>query len=141
MKLKDTGIVLAFFGLMISLLSFKNNTTVTESTVAQSQWKNLTVLPQDISKDDLEKVMKGYNAALGVKCSYCHAAAQDKDGLDFASDAKKEKDFARHMIVMTQKINAENFNWEQDPNPENIQVVTCTMCHRGNTSATESMKL
>ncbi|MGG5576544.1 c-type cytochrome [Myroides sp. C15-4] len=137
MKLKNTWIVLGFLGLMISLLSFKNNTTVTESTVAQSEWENLKVLPQDISKEDLEKVMKGYNTALGVKCSYCHAPAEGKDGLDFASDAKKEKEFARHMIVMTRKINAEHFNWENDPNPENINVVTCTMCHRGNTSASK----
>lgn len=137
MKLKNTWIVLGFLGLMVSLLSFTNKTTVTESTVAQSEWENLKVLPQDISKEDLEKVMKGYNTALGVKCSYCHAPAEGKDGLDFASDAKKEKEFARHMIVMTRKINAENFNWENDPNPENINVVTCTMCHRGNTSASK----
>ncbi|MBB1149162.1 MULTISPECIES: c-type cytochrome [unclassified Myroides] len=137
MKLKNTGIILGFFCLMISLLSFKNNTTETETTVVQTAWKNLTVLPQDISKEDLEKVMKGYNAALGVKCSYCHAPAEDKEGLDFASDAKKEKEFARHMIVMTRQINAEHFNWKNDPNPENINVVTCTMCHRGNTSASK----
>lgn len=137
MKLKNTGIVVGFLGLMISLLSFKNTTTVIESTIEPVEWKNLTVLPKDISKEDLEKVMKGYNKALGVKCSYCHAPAEGKDGLDFASDAKKEKEYARHMIVMTRKINAENFNWNNDPNPENINVVTCTMCHRGNTDATK----
>lgn len=134
MKLKNTGIVVGFLALMISLLSFKNTTTVTETTVEPGEWKNLTVLPKDISKEDLEKVMKGYNKALGVKCSYCHAPAEGKDGLDFASDAKKEKEFARHMIVMTRKINAENFNWNNDPNPENIQVVTCAMCHHGKAS-------
>lgn len=138
MKLKSTWIVIGFFSLILSLLSFKNNTTVTERTVNESEWKNLTVLSNDLSKDDLEKIMKGYNSALGVKCSYCHAKATDKDGLDFASDAKKEKEIARHMIRMTRKINAENFNWENDPNPENINVVTCTMCHRGNKSATKS---
>ncbi|WP_413511051.1 c-type cytochrome [Myroides odoratus] len=138
MKLKNTWIVVGFFSLILSLLSFKNNTTVTERVVNESEWKNLTVLPSDISKDALEKVMKGYNAALGVKCSYCHAKAEDKDGLDFASDAKKEKEIARHMIRMTRKINAENFNWENDPNPENINVVTCTMCHRGHKNATKS---
>jgi len=134
MKLKNTGIVLGFLGLMISLLSFKNTTTVTERTIEPVEWENLTVLPKDISKEDLEKVMKGYNKALGVKCSYCHAPAEGKEGLDFASDAKKEKEFARHMIVMTRKINAENFNWNNDPNPENIQVVTCMMCHQGKAS-------
>ncbi|MDM1043579.1 c-type cytochrome [Myroides sp. 1354] len=134
MKLKNTCIVLGFLSLMISLLSFKNTTTVTESTVEPTEWKNLTVLPKDISKEDLKSLMKGYNAALGVKCSYCHAAAEGGDGLDFASDAKKEKEFARHMIVMTRKINAENFNWNNDPNPENINAVTCNMCHKGKAS-------
>lgn len=119
---------------MISLLSFKSTTIVTESTIEPTEWKNLTVLPKDISKTDLEKIMKGYNTALGVKCGYCHAPAEGKDGLDFASDAKKEKEFARHMIVMTRKINVENFNWENDPNPENIQAVTCNMCHKGKAS-------
>lgn len=134
MKLKNTCIVLGFLSLMISLLSFKNTTTVTESTVEPTEWKNLTVLPKDISKEDLKSLMKGYNAALGVKCSYCHAATEGGDGLDFASDAKKEKEFARHMIVMTRKINAENFNWNNDPNPENINAVTCNMCHKGKAS-------
>jgi len=134
MKLKNTGIVLGFLGLMISLLSFKNTTTVIESIVEPTEWKNVTVLPKDISQEDLKKIMKGYNASLGVKCSYCHAAAEGGEGLDFASDAKKEKEFARHMIVMTRKINAENFNWNNDPNPENINVVTCNMCHKGKAS-------
>ncbi|WP_353117426.1 c-type cytochrome [Myroides odoratus] len=134
MKLKNTCIVLGFLGLMISLLSFTNTTVVTESTVDPTEWKNLTVLPKDISKDELKKVMKEYSTALGVKCSYCHAPAAEGDGLDFASDAKKEKDFARHMIVMTRKINAEYFNWNNDPNPENNNAVTCNMCHKGKAS-------
>lgn len=78
MKLKNTWIVLSFFGLIVSLLSFKNNTTTTDRRLSDSEWKNLTVLPQDITKDDLEKVMKEYNAALGVKCSYCHVPAEGK---------------------------------------------------------------
>ena len=134
MKLKNTCIVLGFLGLMISLLSFTNTTVVTESTVDPTEWKNLTVLPKDISKDELKKVMKEYSTALGVKCSYCHAPAVEGDGLDFASDAKKEKDFARHMIVMTRKINAEYFNWNNNPNPENSNAVTCNMCHKGKAS-------
>jgi len=60
--------------------------------------------------------------------------------LDFASDEKKEKEYARHMIVMTRELNAKNFNWENSSNPEMINVVTCTMCHRGSASPTKSLK-
>ncbi|MEG0697700.1 MAG: photosynthetic reaction center cytochrome c subunit family protein [Algoriella sp.] len=60
--------------------------------------------------------------------------------MDFASDAKKEKEFARHMIVMTRDLNAKNFNWNNAKNPEQINVVTCVMCHRGNESPTKSLQ-
>lgn len=84
--------------------------------------------------------MKGYNDALGVKCSYCHTAIEGSDKLDFAADTKKEKEFARHMITMTQKINATNFNWKNHPNPETIDVVSCAMCHRGTTNPSKTQK-
>jgi hypothetical protein len=36
--------------------------------------KNLKVLPKNISKEDLDKVMDGFKASLGVRCNYCHAS-------------------------------------------------------------------
>lgn len=95
-------------------------------------WKNLKVLPQDISRDSLHNLMDGYNAALGVKCNFCHSPkANGERGLDFPSDDKKEKGFARHMITMTREINSKNFNWNHAANPDTINVVTCGTCHRG----------
>lgn len=93
----------------------------------ESKWENLKVLPQDISEEELKGLMRGYNAALGVKCSHCHAPnAEGK--MDFASDAKKEKDFARHMITMTKDLNEKHFNY--DTTDKNT--VTCFTCHQGN---------
>lgn len=122
-----------FIGLLFAFYSFTTNaiTSYADSN-DEGEWENLKVLPEDISKDSLKHLMRGYNAALGVKCSYCHASSkEDPKKLDFANDSKDEKEFARSMIKMTQKINAENFNWDNHPEPEKINMVSCTMCHRG----------
>ena len=80
-----------------------------EAAEVESQWENLKVLPKDISEADLKALMREYNASLGVKCNHCHAPnAEGK--MDFASDAKKEKEYARHMITMTGEINKKHFD-------------------------------
>src|ERR1700709_1133762 len=78
--------------------------------------RNLKVLPKNISHEDLDKVMDGWKAALGVKCNFCHAPSKDSTSrkLDFSSDAKPEKDIARHMFRMTGKINKKYFNFDKD---------------------------
>src|SRR5258706_14351065 len=80
--------------------------------------RNLKVLPRDISHDDLDKIMDSWKVALGVKCSFCHAPSKDSSSrhLDFASDAKPEKDIARHMFRMTAKINTKYFHFDDDDN-------------------------
>lgn len=140
MKIKNGLSLLGILSLVIFLFAFKNTDVIVEKTTTP-EWKNLKVLPKDISEENLKGLMRGYNTALGVKCNYCHTEIKDSDKLDFAADTKKEKEYARHMITMTKKLNAENFNWENDPNPDNVNVVTCTMCHRGNPSATKSLEL
>src|SRR5437868_3853981 len=75
--------------------------------------RNLKVLPKDISHEDLDKIMDSWKVALGVKCNFCHAPSKDSTSkhLDFASDAKPEKDIARHMFRMTAKINKKYFHF------------------------------
>lgn len=140
MKSKKRNI-LAFLGLMLgitlitgTLSSFtKGNITPYQSPAPESaQWDNLKVLPADISKDSLITLMKGYNIALGVKCSYCHTPRKDDSSkLDFADDSKVEKLIARGMIKMTHEINADYFNFHKDRDPQKITDVTCATCHRG----------
>ena len=66
---------------------------VAATTPPPQHKRNLKVLPKDISHEELEKVMDGFKAALGVKCNYCHAASKtDPKKLDFASDEKPEKE-------------------------------------------------
>lgn len=127
------------FAMATILTSFTTEGTVSpyNNSDGEGQWVNLKVLPQNITKDSLLGLMKGYNQALGVKCTYCHV----KKGvnLDAASDDKKEKEYARQMITMTRKINAENFNWANSPEPEKIDHVKCIMCHRGDAKPSESL--
>ena len=137
MKMKNLLSIVACLTVLITLFSFNTNTF---SKKGDTEWKNLKVLPKDISNDSLKGLMRGYNDALGVKCSYCHTSIEGTDKLDFAADTKKEKEFARHMITMTHKINSENFNWNNHPNPETIDVVSCTMCHRGTTNPSKTLK-
>jgi hypothetical protein len=95
--------------------------------------RNLKILPRDISHEDLDKVMDGFKAALGVKCNFCHAAFKDTSNhhLDFASDEKEEKNIARHMMLMTAKINKKFFSFNKDDNGKTVPAVSCITCHRG----------
>ena len=95
-------------------------------------YKNLQVLPKDITHDSLKVLMEEYSDALGVKCNFCHAPQKDNPSrLDFGSDDKMEKGAARHMIKMTMAINADNFNWMGSARPDTIRAVGCITCHRG----------
>jgi hypothetical protein len=98
------------------------------------KYKNLKVLPKNISHDDLGKTMGDWKNALGVKCGFCHAPQADSTahGLDFASDAKPEKNIARHMYRMTAKINKKYFSFDKDDKGNTIPAIACMTCHRGN---------
>jgi len=105
--------------------------------------KNLKVLPKNISHDDLEKVMDGFKAALGVRCDFCHAKLQsDSTGhkLDFASDEKPEKNIARKMMRMTEKINKKFFSYNKNEQGITVPAVECMTCHRGNPHPEEKGK-
>ena len=94
---------------------------------------NLKVLPKDIAPEELVKIMRGYAGALGVECKFCHApSAQSARHLDFASDAKPDKEIARTMIQMTQTVNEKYMSQVKDPDamPEDKHV-QCGTCHRG----------
>ena len=109
---------------------------------AERIYKNLKVLPKDISKADLDKVMDNFKTALGVKCSFCHAPSKDtaQHYPDFASDAKPEKDIARYMMKMTTKINKKFFKDNKNPEGQMVPAVTCMTCHHGSEHPTPPAK-
>jgi hypothetical protein len=93
---------------------------------------NLKVLPKDISTDDLKKIMENFAGSLGVKCGFCHERNAKTGHLDFASDAKDDKQIARIMMKMTHDINENFMSQVKDPDamPEDKHVA-CGTCHRG----------
>jgi len=128
---KKLTVALALTTFMIVAMAATRPSHPTDRALADDKPKrNLKVLPRDISHEDLDKIMDNWKAALGVKCNFCHAPSKDSTSrhLDFASDAKPEKEIARHMFKMTGKINKKYFRNEQGAA---TQAVTCMTCHRG----------
>jgi hypothetical protein len=100
--------------------------------VHPKQFVNLKVLPKNISDTLLYEIMKkDFNRGLGVKCGFCHALNKDSTDLDFASDAKPEKDIARGMMRMEIGINSQYFKLEHSMIGDQALAVTCVTCHNG----------
>lgn len=98
----------------------------------EPQFKNLKVLPKDISREDLKKAMGFFSKALNVKCNFCHAESTENPGkLDFASDINAHhKEDARHMMMMTNELNIKYFGY--DPaDSKSVRAINCYTCHRG----------
>src|SRR5690606_12523321 len=119
---------ITFFGVIIALV-FTISAFTSKSVQENNKPKNLKVLSKNISDEELTKVMRGFNAALGVKCGYCHAPKSNGEkGMDFASDSNPKKNMAREMMKMTKKINKKHFKHEHQGLVKNI---SCETCHNG----------
>ena len=116
----------------ISIAATKPSTSYNKQVSSSDTglFKNLKILPKDISKEKLDTIMHSFNAALGVRCNFCHSFANGKP--DFPSDEKFEKEVARYMLTMTSEINIKYFNHENSNRPDTISVIKCFTCHRGN---------
>ena len=95
------------------------------------KFKNLQVLPKNITADSLDKIMDGFNASLGVDCKYCHVKDKKADSLIFDKDDKSEKEIARNMMRMTMGINKNYFQFKEQVTAAQVQAVTCYTCHKG----------
>lgn len=109
-------------------------------TIARpGKYKNLKVLPQDISEFKMDSIMHAYNNALKVSCDFCHVKAKKDifsiapaaDSLDYALDNPMKED-ARRMIRLQIDINKKYFYTDSTIRPEYLNVVGCNTCHRGN---------
>jgi Photosynthetic reaction centre cytochrome C subunit len=109
------------------------------AVVANPEFKNLQVLPKDLTRDQLTTIMRSFSQALGVRCNECHVvtATEPRQQFDFASDAKPEKLAARVMIQTTMDLNN---RWiprvkaaakVQEPAQAPGMDVSCWTCHRG----------
>src|ERR1700679_449795 len=95
-------------------------------------FKNVKVLPKSLTDKQLHMVMREWSMSLGVRCGFCHAPNAEGKGLDFASDAKPEKEMARHMFKMMNKINDKFFEAKKDSLGMMAKTgINCYTCHRG----------
>jgi cytochrome c553 len=130
--------------LLVVILGCTSSTThPAVAPVAKStEFKNLQVLPQDITRDQLMATMRSFTRGLGVRCNHCHVvtATEPEEKLDFPSDAKEEKKVARVMYTMAKEINT---TWlarveaaeghTEAPAANAPWRVSCWTCHRGKT--------
>ena len=87
---------------------------------AQVAYKNIQVL-KNVDANEFLRLMAALSTwvAPTIGCSYCHSA------VNMADDKVYTKTVTRHMLEMTQYINA---NWQSHVGPAGV---TCNTCHRG----------
>lgn len=95
-------------------------------------YKNLKVLPKNITEKQMDSVMHHFTDALNVKCTFCHVRREGEEHPDFVSDDNKHKLIARDMMKMTSKINKKYFNLTGGKQTLSTPLmVTCYTCHHG----------
>lgn len=116
----------------LGLLSIVVFGAMTNTKPQDEGFKNLKVLPKNISGENLHKVMEDWSHSLGVHCNFCHARNEETKKMDWTSDAKPEKQMARDMYKMMNKINQKYFHAKKDSLGMIMQSgVNCNTCHRG----------
>ena len=101
-------------------------------TYDDPKYKNLKILPKNISDRAMDSIMHHYSVSLNVGCDFCHVHNTLRDTWDMASDAKHEKLIARKMMTMTTAINKIYFPPEGGAKDQQlIQTITCYTCHKG----------
>ena len=122
---------------LVALLAI--GVVVMASTInSNDQYKNLKILPKDISEKQMDSIMNAFTRALKVSCDFCHVPAKKplftlapaSNDLDYALD-NPMKEEARRMIQLTRDINIKYF-YDSTIRSEYLQVVGCNTCHRGN---------
>ncbi|MCC8425059.1 c-type cytochrome [Mucilaginibacter sp. UR6-11] len=127
MRINRTAAIITSLAIAVSLMAasaFKAAEPV--------RYTNLKVLPKNISAKELQGIMvDDFQDALGVNCSFCHAGNKNGRGLDFASDARPEKEIARQMMRMTIGINKKYLKVKHPKIGSDALVVSCNTCHKG----------
>jgi len=104
------------------------------TTRQDPEYKNLKILPKDITEKQMDSVMHHFTASLNVKCNFCHIRNEEKKEWDWASDNNKHKLVAREMMKMTNDLNDEHFPYAGKAEElSTILTVTCYTCHHGTT--------
>src|SRR5688500_19371611 len=63
----------------------------TRPVIANPEFKNLQVLPPDITRDQLMATMRSFTRGLGVRCNHCHVVT--------ATDRKSTRLNSSHLVI------------------------------------------
>lgn len=93
---------------------------------------NLQVLPENLPRDSLVEIMRGFSFALGVRCQHCHVGGDGVsfEGVVFESDDDPDKLKARHMLEMVRDLNDVVLAALPERDSPAVEV-SCSTCHRG----------
>lgn len=128
--MKKTLLVTLAFSALVAL----SCAVTKQNSTGNSQYKNLKVLPQNITHEQMDSVMHHFTASLNVKCNFCHVRGEQANQMNWASDENKHKLVARQMMTMTNDINKKYFNLTSSAITLSTPLmVTCFTCHHGNT--------
>jgi len=131
----------AGLGLLLAVLCTGIGAPPTAPVSAQERptFENLQVLPEDISRSELNRIMLDNLAGLGLPrranegCLFCHVGSISlpSSEWDWASDEKPMKVKARAMMAMVREINDEHLT---ELVRTSDRKVGCYMCHAGRTN-------
>ena len=117
---------------LLSSVIFISTTAMKQGADEVKTFKNLKVLPKNISEKQLDAVMDSWKLSLGVQCGFCHSRNEETKKMDWALDGKPEKEMARQMYRMTTNINKKYFKAGKDSIGMIMEMgVNCNMCHKG----------
>ena len=125
---------------VVALAAYAPRPTPAPSVAAvradSTEWVNLLILPDSLTRDELIGTMRSFSDALGVRCTHCHVRTDGE--MDFPSDANPHKEIARGMMRLTWQINREILPAIDGLHSGDQAEVTCYTCHRGATMPTTS---
>jgi len=125
--------------LISGVITLASMTMINQQQQPQSQQQqrvdppvtNLKVLPKKLTYKQVDHIMDNWAAALGVRCNFCHEPNKVGRGMNFASDAKPEKQIARRMMTMTMGINKKYFGLKHPLLGDSVLAINCITCHNG----------
>jgi hypothetical protein len=120
-------------GLILSSVVFTGILATKPPREEKPVYKNLKVLSKDISEENMDLIMEGFNVQLGVRCIFCHVHKEEGYiyTIDDASDSLLNKRIARDMMRMTMKLNKKYFNVKLNGRMTTQPRIWCKTCHRG----------
>jgi hypothetical protein len=100
--------------------------------VPEPPYRNLRVLPQNITRAELIETMRWFSFGLGARCEACHVGPPGGAiaEFDYAADDKPLKLKAREMLRMVNDINDRQLAAMPDRTADGPRVA-CITCHRG----------